>query len=111
MRKFAGQMNLDMFRVIGFKGAIMRLVKVNENRHHLLLSCAYLLAQPPAQVISIAQESLHDGTPQTIAFPDGTPLLWAIPHDLPGFEPAVEEQVGDPLLPRVGQHRPEDLPD
>src|SRR5215467_2789943 len=35
MRKFAAQMNLDMFGVIGFKGARMRLVKVNENAHHL----------------------------------------------------------------------------
>ena len=35
MRKFAGQMNLDMFSVIGFKGAIVRPMKMDENGHYL----------------------------------------------------------------------------
>src|SRR5581483_10904859 len=46
MKEFAGQMNLNMFGVIGFKGAIVRLVKVHENRHHLTwaeLACALAL--------------------------------------------------------------------
>jgi hypothetical protein len=32
-RKFAGQMNLDMFGVIGFEGTIVRLVKMDQDRH------------------------------------------------------------------------------
>lgn len=35
VRKFLGQMHLDMLRVIGFKSTIVRLMKVNENGHHL----------------------------------------------------------------------------
>src|SRR6266516_333647 len=37
-------------------------------------------------------------------------LLWAITHNLPGTQTAVKEQVGDPLLTRVGKHPLEAVP-
>lgn len=36
--EFTSQMHLDRLRVIGFEVAIMRLVKMDENRHHLALT-------------------------------------------------------------------------
>src|SRR5215831_763088 len=44
--KFAGQMHLNMFGVIGFERPIVRLMKMDENRHHLTwaqLACALSL--------------------------------------------------------------------
>jgi hypothetical protein len=35
MRKFSAQMNLNMFGVIGFERPIVRLVKMDKNRHDL----------------------------------------------------------------------------
>jgi hypothetical protein len=56
MGKFLREIHLDMFRVVGFKGPIVRLVKMNENRHHLtwpelacslsLLACRQLSSFP-----------------------------------------------------------------
>jgi len=46
MWKFAPQIYLDMLRVIGFEVAIMRLVKMDEKRHHLAvtqLACSLTL--------------------------------------------------------------------
>ena len=35
LRKFLRQMHLDMFRIVRFEGAIVRLVKMNQNGDHL----------------------------------------------------------------------------
>ena len=35
MRKFAGEMHLDMFQVRGFERPIVRLMNMDQNRHHL----------------------------------------------------------------------------
>jgi len=35
MRKVLGEMHLHMFGVIRFEGALVRLVKVDQNGHHL----------------------------------------------------------------------------
>jgi hypothetical protein len=69
MRKFLAQMHLDMFRVIGFEGALVRLVKMHEHGHHLtgtylacalsLLACGQL-AGPPLR--SKAQPKIIDIT-------------------------------------------------
>src|SRR6266702_5378382 len=64
-----------------------------------------------AIIIRIEEKSLHDGTPQSKDFTEGTPLLWAQTHDLSRTQAAVKKQVGDPLLAWVRKHRLEDLPD
>lgn len=46
VRKFLPPMYLDMFRVVRFEGSIVRLVKMDQNRHHLAwteLSCTLSL--------------------------------------------------------------------
>src|SRR5262249_6183237 len=71
MRKFAPEMNLNMLLVIGFECPIMRLVKMDQNRHDLacsqlprtfsLLAC-FQLARPPLR--SKAHHKIIDSTKQ-----------------------------------------------
>src|SRR5579863_290750 len=64
LRKFAVQMHLDMLGVIGLTGARVRLMKVNENRHHLTrteLTCALsLLACCQLTGLQLRRKAKHE---------------------------------------------------
>src|SRR6266487_1409317 len=51
------------------------------------------VAKPPANLIAMAHESLHDVTRETIDFLHITEFIRAIAHNLPGFQATVIEQV------------------
>jgi len=59
--------------------------------------------------LSFTGQSLHesheDDAPQTSDLVDITPFLWAVAHNLGGFQSTVIQQVGESLLPLVGELR------
>src|SRR6266436_1181631 len=75
------------------------------------ISRTLLMAEPPPELVRIAHKPIQDVAPQAIDLLHITPLLRAEAHNLPGLEPTVVEQVGQPQLALVGQHRLQDLPD
>jgi hypothetical protein len=65
-------MDLDVLRVIGLKGAILRLVKVNANGHHLTrteLACALsLLPCCELDGLQVRREAEHEIIDRTKQF-------------------------------------------
>lgn len=71
--KFFSQMNLYVFGVIGFEGAIGRLVKMDDARHDLtqgvtclpssLLQAVFQLVLPPFQLEFLAKSSTSQNNP------------------------------------------------
>ena len=66
IRKFAGQMYLDMFGVIRLKGAIVGLMKMDQNGHHLtrpaLAACLLPVGSLSIAAQSAAKNHRHDKT-------------------------------------------------
>ena len=67
-------------------------------------------SEPPAKLVDITKEALHDMAAQTIDVLHIAKLLRAVTHDLPGLESAVIEQVHQSLFLLVGEHTEQEFP-
>src|ERR1700730_8782623 len=67
-------------------------------------------SEPPAKLVHITKEALHDVAAQTIDVLHIAKLLRAVIHDLPGLEAAVIEQVDQSLFLLVGEHTEQECP-
>ena len=67
-------------------------------------------SEPPAKLVHITKEALHDMAAQTIDVLHIAKLLRAVTHDLPGLESAVIEQVHQSLFLLVGEHIEQEFP-
>lgn len=67
-------------------------------------------SEPPAKLVHITKDALHDGAAQTVDVLHIAKLLRAVTHDLPGLESAVIEQVHQSLFLLVGEHIEQEFP-